>query len=553
MSKCGDWILKYSSLLLICFLLFCLCSCDVSEGESSSPSAVSSETTAISNNYVLGDFVYAINSDGNAELTLYRGTDELIEIPTEIGGYLVNRIGEGCFKDCSSLKELRLINEIRYVGEEAFKNCVNLETVTVGDKVTFLGRNAFENCVSLKDITLGSKLSSVRDGCFKNCTSLEKIVFPSSLSTFGNEIFAGAYSLTSIEVDEKNTQFKSQNGILYNKEMTVLLVYPCGLTEGEYSVPLGVEEIGNGAFAHNLNLTSVNIPSSVRTIGNSAFEGCDNIQTIILPPSISYIGNSAFEGLVSLSELTLPPDILTVGDFAFKDCILLKELIFDESLTLIGEGAFENCSALTDINLPEGLTKIGSDAFENCISLTQIALPSSVTEIGSGLFKGCVKLGTITVNEENKSFISADNIIYNAEISVVIASAPAIKQSVILPESVVELGEFAFVDSFAPEVILNDGLVTIKSGAFQNASVIKNITIPQSTITIEDFAFGGLPSLTEISIPLNVSEIGEDSFANYNENLTLITSSGSYAAVFAVEHGLGLIVTPSSLNTSQVD
>ncbi len=76
------------------------------------------------------------------------------------------------------------------------------------------------------------------------------------------------------------------NGVLYNKSITNLILYPEGKA-GAFTIPNGVKTIGGDACADCTGLTSVTIPGSVKTIGFMAFEKCTSLT------SISFLGSQA--------------------------------------------------------------------------------------------------------------------------------------------------------------------------------------------------------------------------------------------------------------------
>jgi len=82
--------------------------------------------------------------------------------------------------------------------------------------------------------------------------------------------------LTSIIVDASNTVYSSQDGVLYNKDRTVLIEYPYGKSGG-FTIPDSVTSIGDYAFFNCSGLTSVTIPDSVTSIGSYAFYGCSGL------------------------------------------------------------------------------------------------------------------------------------------------------------------------------------------------------------------------------------------------------------------------------------
>ena len=92
------------------------------------------------------------------------------------------------------------------------------------------------------------------------------------------------------------------NGVLFNKDQTLLVRYPGGLG-GSYAIPQGVTSIGDYAFELCTSLTSVTIPNSVTNIGNVAFYECYNLANVTLGTNIISIGSRAFQSCDSLTGI----------------------------------------------------------------------------------------------------------------------------------------------------------------------------------------------------------------------------------------------------------
>jgi len=105
--------------------------------------------------------------------------------------------------------------------------------------------------------------------------------------------FAYCKSLMRITVDVQNQAYSSIQGVLFNKNNTILIQYPTG-KQGAYTIPAGVISIGKRAFIKCASLTSVTIPASVISIGEAAFYWCTGLTNIIIPSSITSIGRTAF-------------------------------------------------------------------------------------------------------------------------------------------------------------------------------------------------------------------------------------------------------------------
>lgn len=79
-----------------------------------------------------------------------------------------------------------------YVG---FKD---IQKLTVGYLVEKIEDKQFSNCTRLSEITLDNNLTAIGDEAFSGCTALTEVVLPPSVKTIGAEAFAGNSNMTSI-------------------------------------------------------------------------------------------------------------------------------------------------------------------------------------------------------------------------------------------------------------------------------------------------------------------------------------------------------------------
>lgn len=150
---------------------------------------------------------------------------------------------------------------------------------------------------------LGGKTVWMVDfGAFTGCTSLKSVTIPDSVMQAGG-IFRDCTSLESINVSEKNECFTSIDGVLYNKDETVLKSYPVAKVGTAYVIPNSVVTIDNSAFFSCKNLENVTIPDGVVDIMNYAFAGCEGLKSITIPESVTNIGRDAFALCTNLTEI----------------------------------------------------------------------------------------------------------------------------------------------------------------------------------------------------------------------------------------------------------
>lgn len=90
-----------------------------------------------------------------------------------------------------------------------------------------IGEMAFSECNQLHSITIPEPVKSIGNSAFQNCTGLEYIQIPSTVTvigSFSSPAFYGCSALKSIEVNASNQNFSSENGILFNKDKSILIL-----------------------------------------------------------------------------------------------------------------------------------------------------------------------------------------------------------------------------------------------------------------------------------------------------------------------------------------
>ena len=189
------------------------------------------------------------------------------------------------------------------IGEYAFYNYNNVITANIADTVLYFGDNAFGRCESLKNITLSNSLKALYHHALYGCISLTSLTIPATVEYIDQTALIWAMSLPEIAVDANNSHYSSIDGVLFDKEATTLICYPAGKTNTTYTVPNGVNNIGDAAFIESNNLTSVTFSESVVTVGDSSFCRCLNLTDITFGKGLASVGDNAFQFCFSLSNV----------------------------------------------------------------------------------------------------------------------------------------------------------------------------------------------------------------------------------------------------------
>jgi len=152
------------------------------------------------------------------------------------------------------------------IGSWAFWKCTNLTSVTIPDSVTSIGNFTFHSCSDLRSVTIGNSVTHIMAGAFFRCSSLTGVSIPDSVTNIDIGAFVGCSSLTSIEAGKGNAQYSSEDGVLFDKYKTELVLFPAGKS-GHYTIPDSITSIGDTAFYDCSSLADVTIPDSVTNIG----------------------------------------------------------------------------------------------------------------------------------------------------------------------------------------------------------------------------------------------------------------------------------------------
>lgn len=433
------------------------------------------------------DFEY-VSFSGSAYIQKYVGTDEIVEIPSTLGGNTVVTLNDYAFRNCTNVKQVTIPSTITKISSSVFEGCVNLESVNIPYSVTYLGNKAFYGC-----------------------TNLKSILIPSSVTYIGTEVLAFCSSLTSIDVDANSKGYVSVDGVLFDIGKTRLMQYPAGKQGETYEVPNKVWYVNTSAFAGCSQLTSITLPSSLSGIYDYAFKGCSALKSITIPSNVTSVGSYAFDACTALESIDVAKENTY---FVSKDGVLFNKsetkivrypiaksgetYTIPKTVTYIEYGSFADCTNLTSIVIHKTLSAIRNDSFKGCSNLTEITLPLSITATGTSTFEDCTSLTKINVATQNKYYSAKNGVLFNKD--------------------------------------------KTKLYFFPVGSEMTSYTVPDSVTTIDPRAFVNPTNLTSLHIPETVTYIRSDAFIDC-DNLTIYAKSTSYAYDFAVKNGINVVAT----------
>lgn len=445
-----------------------------------------------------GDFGYEIEYtvyDEKATIMEYYGTDPNVVIPAEIDGKKVTRVAR--FSNNDTIKHLTIEEGITELGREAFKNCNNLETVSLPEGIIELPDCLFENCSSLYSVNIPSSVEVI-SRAFKNCTSLSNITLSASLKTFTMP-FDGCYNLVSIDIDPDNEIYSSEDGVLYNKDMTGLMYFPYGKDNVE--IPKSVKWIFPFAFSDSNNLTSIVIPGSIKTIPNNCFTGCVNLKRVEIENGVETLEMCAFFGCSGLNEIRIPDSVTNIHKRAFADCYNLviyanpnsyaKSYADNERIQF---KCLEHSWDKGVITVAPTLQKSGTKIFtcKICMETKTETIPKlQAPKIGS----------TVTKSDNSYKVVSVGT----TNATVQYSKPKKSKTTITIPDTVK-------IDGITYKI------TSISKNAFKNNKKIKKVIIGKNITKIEANAFSGCKNLKTITVKsTKLKSVGKNAFKGINK------------------------------------
>lgn len=295
--------------------------------------------------------------------------------------------------------------------------------------------------------------------------------------------------LGAIDVNGNNETYSSLDGVLYNKDRTILVCYPSGRLGNEYTLPEETVTIAQNGIRNNIYLQNIILNKVVNSLDKGI---CD---------------------LISLRKVAVPVENTS---FCVENAVLYNK---DKTNLIIFPARHEE----RYFTVPNSVVEISDKAFMNAV-LETITIGSKVTKIGE--IQNCKYLSRINVAEGNLYYTSVEGVLFD-NAGETLLKFPSRKEAsgesydYIFPSSVKKIASFAFENvKNIKKLFVNARLSTIESFAFNGECNLEEIYFQQESNlkTIEGGAFSGCKSLTKVNInsriPPSITDEEWESLAN---------------------------------------
>lgn len=151
----------------------------------------------------------------------------------------------------------------------------------------------------------------IADAAFSG-SQLSTLTLGKNVSELGGRWFEGAI-FTAVNVPAANPYLRSENGVLYNADMTELLFYPRYKQDATFVIPDGVTTAATMAIYNNPYLTKVVIPASLAKVGSYFLGQCPKLEEVVAGNPLEKQHHLVTISSQVLKKATVP------GDFNFAE------------------------------------------------------------------------------------------------------------------------------------------------------------------------------------------------------------------------------------------
>ncbi|EAY04909.1 surface antigen BspA-like [Trichomonas vaginalis G3] len=398
------------------------------------------------------NILYNSNMD---KIILCLSLNERYDIPDT-----VIEISQAAFRGIQELNTINFLSDsnLLRIGNSAFRDCINLQNINLPNSLESIGSSAFENCLKFNNTVFPESLNYIGASSFLECNSLE-IHFKINLLKIDNYAFQKAQSLEIVTFESSNT---------------ILL---------------------NGVFSSCKKLKTIKLSDKTTAIFDSCFSNCLSLKSIELPPSLATLGSSVFSssGVENITFLGNSP-IETIRSSTFSYATKLRHIILSDCIREIKANAFQYTN-ITTFRVPNQTISISEYAFRDCSSLERFIIPEncSLQSLGFSVFKGCRSLKAFECSH-SEFFLVINGVLFDKNKTSLVCFPPASE----------------LIYFYIPETVH-----ILSPGAFLECRNLINVLIPDHSVqTIGRYAFANCISLTHINLPICVSEVESNAFAN---------------------------------------
>ena len=480
----------------------------------------------VESNYSVG-LKYSLNTDEKGYTVVGIGycEDTDLVIPATYRGLPVTAIGSNAFESVRSFKSVSIPASVTTIGEKAFASCgVTSVTFATNSQLTTVDRYAFFSSSSLQSIALPDGVTTIGVAAFNGCNNITSISIPDSITTIEDRA-----------LDFDSSAFTVYNNAKYLGNSTnpyLVLVKAIDTSITTYNIHTDAKLIYAFAFEDCTLLTSVTIPDSVTIIGNSVFYKCDALESLIIGSGVTSIGDGIiyYESydakLKSVYYGGSAEEWNTIAIGKYNGNLTDATRYYYSATAPLEEGNFWHyiedvptvwtyTTVTFDLN-----AEADSDTLESAKYYYSASCTLPTLERPGYIFKGWTldnSVETPVIFTDAVWQITDDTVAFTAvwEVDLQMSVFSFTTKAVVVGGGTPNSCTITGYTGSGGDVVIPNGVTTIRNGIFQFNKSITSVVIPDSVTTIGDNAFDQCESLKTVTFGTNsqLTTIGGSAFS----------------------------------------
>lgn len=473
-----------------------------------------------------------------------------VEIPGSIGGYGVEKISAGSFRDNCFLTKITIPNTVLNIESGAFQGCHNLKYVMFSQP-------------NNPDLTIGQGAFNTQQVGRSHMTDCDGKLDSEPFLSFTGDISDGNGNLSKpfmYAMDAANKIDAAGQNQQMNSYITFYSGWPTNLVV-KYNPENGknelidyprYEDLGSYQVFNLENADRNSLPYVTIDYATAAMEAKSKVDAYKANPVGERPTQDQFDIVNAALNLNLPAGITGIAEGIFsgvdsenkpaKEYVwkkddadgewrkVEKELSANrsiESITMntveeIEPYTFAKCESLSGFYMNGGQA-IDDYAFKDCEKLSNVEISASVSRLGLRPFAGCSTLTDVNFMG-SPNFTCADAIIYGLNNGAKNSIVECLEtRGVTKGNAQIGPDELTGITTIAPEAFKGTGVGTVDLSStsvsnipdqcFAQTKRLSTVTLPNAAKSIGKGAFWNT-NVFSVKIPASVSLIQPDAFAN---------------------------------------
>lgn len=438
-----------------------------------------------------------------------------------------------------SMGEVRTI-DVSYgfttLADKCFYKTLYLENIILPIGLKHIGEFSLYECNYLKSLILPETITYLGESFIEDCFMLKEITIPKKVNHIGQYAFEECTSLSKVHFLTDHL-IRLEDGIF----KSVITLHGClDLSHMNF-----LKEIGNFVFLDCEELEEIILPSSLKQIGIMAFDCCHHLKKIVFHDKLERISSLSFgyqftqpillDFGVEQFEIFSPEDLFVLQEKGYIKEINVEKCVENQRYRLLEDGTYELIYTFESKHFIEFQSKdysftissLAIGSLGNSSYLDQVILDESIVKIGEWAFEDCNSLYHVDVEKTKIQVLSAH--LFENCISLSKVLLP-LNQNLVIEEFAFEnCSSLRYISTNEDgTILLHKNVVEIQKYAFHQCNKIKKIVIENEKILIHPYAFSNMKNLQIIQLPAEVIEKIDQHVFFGCENLKEIIVDGEH-------------------------